>query len=195
MASSAAADGRRARGDATRRKVARKAAGIATTHGLDSITVGSLAAQTGVSKSGILTAFGSREAIQVAAVSEAAQVYRHAVITPALAAGHGKERLRALIDAWAAYLKAGTFPGGCFIAATTAEYGRRDGPAAHAVRRLKRQWLDFLATELANANSDDPKGDAFRIDAYLNAGNNNRELFTDDTELQRARDLALQVIT
>ena len=194
MASDGVVDGRRARGDATRRKVARKAADIATTHGLDSITVGSLAAQTGVSKSGILTVFGNREAIQVAAVNEAAQVYREAVIAPALAAEPGKERLRALIDAWVAYLKASTFPGGCFVAATTVEYGRRDGPVADAVRRLKRQWLDFLAAELAIANSDDPFGDAFRIDAFLNAGNNNRELFTDDAELERARDLALQVV-
>ena len=187
-------DGRRARGDATRRKVARKAADIATTHGLDSITVGSLAAQTGVSKSGIPAVFGNRGGVQVPAVSEAAQVYLEAVIAPALAAEPGKERLRALVDAWVAYLKASTFPGGCFVAATTVEYGRRDGPVADAVRRLKRQWLDFLAAELAIANSDDPFGDAFRIDAFLNAGNNNRELFTDDAELERARDLALQVV-
>lgn len=187
-------DGRRARGDATRRKVARKAADIATTHGLDSITVGSLAIQTGVSKSGILTVFDNREAIQVAAVHEAARVYRETVIAPALASEPGKDRLRALIDAWAVYLTANTFPGGCFVAATTVEYGHRDGAVAEAVRALKRQWLDFLAAELTAAHSDDPGGDAFRIDAFLNAGNNNRELFGDDAELERARDLALQVI-
>lgn len=187
-------DGRRARGDATRRKVARKAADIATTHGLDSITVGSLAAQTGVSKSGILTVFDNRESIQVAAVREAARVYRETVIAPALPSEPGKDRLRALVDAWVAYLTANTFPGGCFVAATTVEYGHREGPVAEAVRALKRQWLDFLTTELTAAHSDDPRGDAFRIDAFLNAGNNNRELFGDDAELERARDLALQVI-
>ena len=187
-------DGRRARGDATRRKVARRVADIATTHGLDSITVGSLADQTGVSKSGILTVFDNREAIQIAAVNEAAQIYYESVIAPALAVEPGKGRMRALIDAWVAYLKANTFAGGCFVAATTVEYGHRAGRVADAVRSLKRQWLDFLTTELATANSDDPAVDAFRIDAFLNAGNNNRELFGDDSELERARDLALQVI-
>lgn len=187
-------DGRRARGDATRRKVARKAADIATTHGLDSITVGSLAAQVGVSKSGILTVFDNRESIQVAAVREASRVYRETVIAPALPSEPGKDRLRALVDAWVAYLMANTFPGGCFIAATTVEYGHREGVVAEAVRELKRQWLDFLAAELTAAHSDDPSGDAFRIDAFLNAGNNNRQLFGDDGELERARDLVLQVI-
>ncbi|WP_449561141.1 TetR/AcrR family transcriptional regulator [Mycolicibacterium mageritense] len=84
MSALPAADGRRARGDATRRLVARAAADIATTHGLDGITVGGLSASTGVSKSGILTVFGNREAIQLAAVAEARRVYIDVVIRPAL---------------------------------------------------------------------------------------------------------------
>ena len=67
-------DDRRLRGERTRRTAARAAADIATTHGLDSVTVGSLAAATGLSKSGILTVFGTREEILVAAVAEARRV-------------------------------------------------------------------------------------------------------------------------
>ena len=117
------------RGDATRRTAARKAAEIATTHGLDSITVGALAAATGLSKSGILTVFGNREALQVAAVREARQIYRETVIAPAWGAGPGRPRLRALIDSWLDYVRARVFPGGCFVAATTVEYRHRDGPS------------------------------------------------------------------
>ncbi|MGZ4475674.1 MAG: TetR/AcrR family transcriptional regulator, partial [Nocardioides sp.] len=78
-----ATDGRRARGDATRQAVARAAADLATMAGLDSISVGQLATATGVSKSGILTVFPNREAIQLAAVAEARRVYVDAVIRPA----------------------------------------------------------------------------------------------------------------
>jgi AcrR family transcriptional regulator len=190
----ASVDGRRARGDATRRKVARAAAMVATTHGLDSISVGALAAATGLSKSGILTVFGTREAIQVAAVAEARRIYVEAVISPGWSATAGTGRLRALLQAWVGYLRAETFPGGCFVAATTAEYGHRAGPVAAAVRDLKREWLLLLESELRTAGSTDPAADAFRIDAYLIAGNTRRELFGDDAELDRARELALAVV-
>jgi hypothetical protein len=94
------------------------------------------------------------------------------------------------------YLKAGTFPGGCFIAATSVEYGHRTGPVADAVRRLKREWLDLLESELAVAGSQNPADDAFRIDAYLNAGNTQDQLTGDDSweGTERAVRLALEVI-
>lgn len=167
---------------------------IATTHGLDSITVGTLAAATGVSKSGILTVFGNREAIQVAAVVEARNIYREAVLAKVYEAAPGAPRLRALIESWVDYLRAGVFPGGCFIAATSAEYGRRDGPVADEVRKLKRGWLALLETELTAAGSPNPAVDAFKIDAFLNAGNTRREVFADDAELLCAKELAMNVV-
>lgn len=194
MTTPAAVDGRRARGDATRRRVARTAADVATVRGLDGITVGGLAAEAGVSNSGILTVFPTREAIQIAAVAEARRVYADVVIRPALAAEPGAARLRALLDAWVDYLRAETFPGGCFVTATSAEYGHRGGPVADAVRELKREWIDLLVRELAVAGAADPETDAFRVDAYLAAANTRRELFGDDTELDRARTLAAEVV-
>jgi AcrR family transcriptional regulator len=174
-----ASDGRRLRGDVTRRRAARAAADIATTHGLDSISVGSLASVTGLSKSGILTVFGSREAIQLAAVAEARRTYLDAVIAPAWPMPAGEARLRALLDAWLAYLLAQVFPGGCFIAATSVEYGHREGPVADAVRNLKAEWLHLLEHQLA---------------AALAMGNARRELFGADAELDRAHALALEVV-
>ncbi|MFD7077995.1 TetR/AcrR family transcriptional regulator [Nocardioides sp. NPDC059952] len=187
-------DGRRARGDVTRRRTARKAAEIATTHGLDAITVGGLAEATGLSKSGILTVFGNREQIQVAAVAEARRIYRETVIAPAWDAEPGRPRLRALVDSWIDYLLQEVFPGGCFVAATSVEYGHRVGPVAESVRALKREWLDLLEAELVAAGSAHPTDDAFRIDAFLVAGNTRRELFGDDDELWRAKALVLDVI-
>lgn len=189
-----ASDGRRARGDLTRRRAARAAADIATTHGLDSISVGSLARATGLSKSGILTVFSSREAIQLAAVAEARQVYIDTVIAPAWRKPEGTPRLRALLDSWSDYLLDEVFPGGCFISATSVEYGHREGPVADAVRDLKAEWLHLLERELNAAGSPHPEDDAFRIDAFLAMGNARRELFHDDTELARARALALEVV-
>lgn len=188
-------DGRRARGDATRGRVASAAAQIATVHGLDSITVGGLAVETGVSKSGILTVFENREAIQIAAVAAARDLYIKHVIGPAWGFPSGKPRLRALVQHWVAYLRTGVFRGGCFVSATTAEFGHREGAVADAVRHLEREWLDVLEVEFAAAGSRDPVDDAFRLDAYLRAGNVRRELFGEDEVLERAEKLALAVIT
>ena len=143
MSQTEAIDGRRARGDVTRHTVARAAARAATVEGLDSITVGGLAAITGVSKSGILTVFGTREAIQIAAVAEARRLYQEWVVLPAWDESAGAERLTSLIEHWVAYTKADVFPGGCFVAATSVEFGHRDGPVAESVQRLKREWLDL----------------------------------------------------
>lgn len=187
------ADGRRARGDATRRKVARQAAMVATVEGLDAVTVGRLAEQTGVSKSGILTVFGTREAVQVAAVAQARRIYLEAVVQPAWDLPPGRERLLGLLDAWVAYVRDEVFPGGCFVAVTAVEYGRREGAVADAVRRLKREWLGLLEEELRTAGSATPEDDAFRIDAYLDAGNTAHQLWGRETgvdEIARAARLA-----
>lgn len=156
--------------------------------------MGGLSASTGVSKSGILTVFGNREAIQLAAVAEARQVYIDVVIRPALSCQPGVARLDALLDSWLAYLRAEVFPGGCFVSATSVEFGHRTGAVADAVRNLKREWLDLLENEFSVAGSPNPAEDAFRVDAYLCAGNTRRELFGTDAELEWARTLASGVV-
>lgn len=158
---------------------------VATVCGLDSITVGGLAAATGVSKSGILTVFGSRESIQVAAVGAARRIFREAVMAPAWGAEPGAARLHAVLDAWLAYQRGQVFRGGCFLTATAVEYGHRDGVVADSVRALKREWLDVLAADLTTAGHSDPDDAAFRIDAFLSAGNTAHQLFGDDAALER----------
>lgn len=174
--------------------MARQAAQLATTHGLDGITIGGLAADLGVSKSGILTVFPTREAIQLAAVAQARQIYLETVVGPAWTEPPGLPRLRALLTAWRNYLLGGVFVGGCFISATSAEYGHRQGPVADAVRDLKREWLQLLQEQLTAAGSTDPSLDAFRLDAYLSAGNQRRELFGDDAQVDTAYRLAGDVL-
>jgi AcrR family transcriptional regulator len=167
---------------------------IATVSGLDAITVGGLAADTGLSKSGILTVFPNREAIQVEAVAEARRIYIATVIRPVWDLPPGRERLNGLLDSWVAYVRAETFPGGCFLTTTSVEFGHRDGAVAEAVRALKQEWLDLLEGELRTAGADDPEDGAFRIDAFLMAAVTRLQLLGDDSALTRARRLAEDVI-
>jgi len=179
-------DGRRERGDATRHKAARYAADLASVGGLETVTVGRLATGTSLSKSGILTVFGSREAIQLAAVAEARRVYIDHVVRPAWRREPGLSRLRGILDCWFTYVTDGVFPGGCFVQTTSTEFAAREGPVADAVRALKREWLDLLVAELSVALPATAAGRrrateaAFEIDAYLSAGHLRHRLLDDE---------------
>ena len=69
------------------------------------------------------------------------RLYQEWVLLPAWDKPTGVERLTALIENWVAYTEADVFPGGCFVAATSVEFGHLDGPVAESVQRLKREWL------------------------------------------------------
>src|SRR5918997_1917781 len=99
-------DKRLLRGARSRRLVARHAADLASTEGLDGLSIGRLASDLGMSKGGIQTLFPTKEALQVAAVEAARTAFVEAVIRPALAAAPGTARLRAVTEHWVAYAEA-----------------------------------------------------------------------------------------
>src|SRR5271170_1309015 len=113
-------------GARTRTAILQTAADLASVEGLDGLSIGRLASELAMSKSGLFAHFGSKEDLQLAAIEEARQRYVQEVITPALAAGSGITRLYALCEAFLSYIERGVFPGGCFFAAAVAEF---DGKA------------------------------------------------------------------
>src|SRR3954452_14360794 len=167
-------DGRRARGERTRQAVAARAAAVASVHGLDGMTLSLLAEEMGVSKSSIQAAYGTKEEIQLAAVSAATQTFVGEVITPALHEAEGLRRLMALVDSWLHYVERRVFPGGCFMVATLAEVDSRPGPVRDTLATARRGWLRVLEREAAAAQAagDIPAEPsarmvAFEIDALL----------------------------
>ncbi|MBV8960843.1 MAG: TetR family transcriptional regulator, partial [Actinobacteria bacterium] len=93
-------DGRRQRGDRTRRAVSAAAAALASVDGLDGVTLSQVAGELGVSKSSIQAAFASKEQLQLAAVEAATEVFLREVVTPAMAQAEGLPRLRGLAESW-----------------------------------------------------------------------------------------------
>jgi AcrR family transcriptional regulator len=187
-------DGRRARGDRTRSAVAGAAAEIATLTGLDSITIAKLADATGSSPSGILTVFGNREAVQLAAVEHARGVFYEKVLTPALRRRRGAPRLSAITANWFDYVERGVFPGGCFLVTTSVEYGGQEGPVADAIRQMKHDWLQFLESEALAASGLESAVArkraatvAFRLDAFMIAGHVAWQLSRDPDAMAHAK--------
>jgi AcrR family transcriptional regulator len=161
-------DKRLQRGARTRRAVLDRAVDMASLHGLDGVSFSRVAAGAGLSKAGVQTLFGTKEALQLATIARARELFLGAVVEPALMAPAGSERLRALIDRWIAYAQAPLFPGGCFFVATLAEFDSRPGPVRDALQRARADWTGLLAAELRGADADLV---AFQIDAVLSSAN------------------------
>jgi AcrR family transcriptional regulator len=183
------------KGQRTRYAILDAAAGIASEHGLESLSIGGLAATTGMSKSGLFAHFGSKEELQLATVDHAADVFVREVIAPARAAPRGVARVWALLDAFLDYIEREVFAGGCFFATTSAEFKNRPGPVRDRVAEQLGNWRSYLehAVEQAQELGElDPAADARRVAFELNAFVQNaeaeRELFGDPRVLTDARE-------
>lgn len=147
-----------------------------------------------MSVSGLYAHFGSKEALQLATIESARQVYVQEVIKPALATTLGIERLLALCDSFISYVEREVFPGGCFFAAAMAEFDCKPGPVRDRIAELQTAWLHTLqraAAEAIQANELRPDVDAqdiaFDLEAVLLSANWYVHLLTDTSYLDRAR--------
>ena len=180
------------RGVETRRRILEAAVELASVEGVLGLTLGRLAEHLDLSKAALLGHFESKDALVLATIERAGQIFVDAVIAPALSASEGLPRLVALSDAWLAYAAGSTFAGGCFFAAASAELDGRPGPARDAVARAMRAWLDLLegGVREAIAHGHLKKVDAaqlaFELQALELGANWARQLFGDHTATKRA---------
>ena len=91
-------DGRRARGERARAQVLEHATAIASTDGLEGLTIGRVATDAGVGKGNIQVLFGDKETLQLATLDAGVVHYRNVVVEPALALESPLARLRALTE-------------------------------------------------------------------------------------------------
>lgn len=170
-------DRRLLRGARSRQAIARHAADLASVDGLTAVSIGRVATDLGISKSGVQTLFGTKEALQVAAAQAARAAFLDAVVTPTAAAPRGAARLRALTERWIDYARAPLFPGGCFWAANLPEFDSRPGAVRDTLVGHRREWLALLAGEVRAAvaagevAAQEPELATFQIDAVLTAAN------------------------
>jgi AcrR family transcriptional regulator len=182
-------------GARTRTAILQTAADLASVDGLDGLSIGRLATELAMSKSGLFAHFGSKEELQLATVEEARQRYAREVIEPACAAGSGIIRLDALCEAFLSYLERAVFPGGCFFASAMAEFGSKaPGPVRDRIAQYQDQWMNTLQQAARHAQErgelrtgSDPRQLAFELEAALLSANWYFHLFSDATYLDRAR--------
>jgi AcrR family transcriptional regulator len=137
-------DGRSARGDATRQTVLRRAVDIASIEGLDGLSLGRLATELKLSKSGVFALFGSKEELQLASVRAAREIFAEHITERAMTAEPGLPRLRLLCESWLEYSEKRVFPGGCFFFNAGAEFDARDGRVHDAVAEVSAGFVGFI---------------------------------------------------
>jgi len=186
-------DGRKVRGDRTRRAILTTAVDVASVEGLEGLSIGRLATELEMSKSGLFAHFGSKEELQIATVRAAAGIFVHRVIRRAEERFEpGIARLFTVLEAWLDYMERGIFAGGCFFAAATSEMDGRPGPVRDAVADQMTSWVGLLsdyareAVRRGELHADtDPEQLAFELDALGTAVNAGWQLHDDDIVFER----------
>jgi AcrR family transcriptional regulator len=133
------------KGEETRAQILDAAVQQASEAGFESLTIGQLAARTGLSKSGLFAHFGSRLELQIATLDESARRFSEAVFLPALKAPRGLKRVQALFENWIAWPQHAQLRGGCPIQAASAEYDDQPGPMRDAIVERQRGFARDLA--------------------------------------------------
>jgi AcrR family transcriptional regulator len=174
---------------------------VASVEGLGGLTIGRLAADLGMSKSGVLGHFGSKEALQLAVVDTAAELFSREVPERATPAAPGLPRLLALCEAWVRYLERAVLPGGCFFTAAAGEFDDREGPVRDAVAGMSSLWERDLRRQarIAVAAAELPPGSdadqvVFELVGQMLALNHALRLHRDPSAPDRTRRAMARVL-
>jgi AcrR family transcriptional regulator len=143
----------RADGVESRRAILHAAANLATTRGLEALSIGELANHIGMSKSGLFAHFKSKEELELATIERAAEVFETEVLRPAAKSSGGIPRVLGLSEAFLGHLERRVFPGGCFFAAVSVQLSSRPGRPRDRVMDFMREWLARFADALTEART------------------------------------------
>jgi AcrR family transcriptional regulator len=167
---------------------------LGSVEGLEVLSIGRLATELGLSKSGVIGHFGSKEQLQLATVEAGIACFREAVWEPTASCEPGLTRLQLLMEAWHSYLERDVFPGGCFLTAASLEFDDRPGAVRDAIAAAWRRWLDLIEQDAATAQARgelaadlSPRQIAFQLHAYISEANWARQLLRAPDALDASR--------
>lgn len=182
------------RAERTRAEILKRAVDIASAEGLEGVSIGRLATELSMSKTGVFAHFGSKEELQLATVKTAGDIFVEEVVEPALKSPRGMALLSALLQSWLSYVERIVFRGGCFFAAAAAEFDSRPGPVRDKIAELSRAWVVALEDEVKEAQrlnqvskQTDPQQLVFELHAFVQEANWTFKLFDDTNGFARAR--------
>jgi AcrR family transcriptional regulator len=182
------------KGAETKQAILNHALALATKVGIEGLTIGRLADDLGMSKSGLIAHFQSKEALQVQVLETGANRFVEDVLRPALKAPRGEPRLRSLFDSFLAWEASPSLPGGCPLIAASTELDDRPGPARDYLVRAQRDMFDLIAGTVRSAIQEghfrpdvDPDQFAYEFWGAMLAFHHASRLMRDARARQRAQ--------
>jgi AcrR family transcriptional regulator len=182
------------KGESTRERILHTASRLASRDGLEGISIGGLAGELGLSKSGLFAHFGSKEELQLEILKAGAERFELQVMRPAFRAARGEPRVKLLFDHWLQWIQDSSSPGGCVLLAAATELDDREGRPRDLLVGLLRQLQSTLAktarmaVEAGHFRADlDCAQFAFELFALLLGHSHFRRLLRDPRSETRTR--------
>jgi AcrR family transcriptional regulator len=132
------------KGDRTRSRILDQAVTHASVNGLGALTIGPLAEQLGLSKSGLFAHFGSKEVLQVETLDRAAERFKDVVVAPLEQEPDKSRRLAAFFARWLDWIEDCGLGGGCPVLAAAVEFDDVPGPVHAAAQHHSRDLFDLI---------------------------------------------------
>jgi AcrR family transcriptional regulator len=128
----------------TRDRILHTGLALVSQAGLGRVTLGVLADQAGMSKSGLFAHFRSKEAVQVELLNHMSEFAAAQVLKPSMTADEGLPRLRALVHNWFGWAQRAGLPGGCPVAAGLFEFDDVEGQVRNKILEMESSFRRML---------------------------------------------------
>jgi AcrR family transcriptional regulator len=129
----------------TRKRILQQGLALMSQSGLAGVTLGVLAEQVGMSKSGLFAHFRSKEDVQIELLTHMAEFAQDHVVAPSMgAADDGLPRLQALVGNWFGWAQRAGLPGGCPVAAGLFEFDDVEGRVRNKILEMESEWRGLL---------------------------------------------------
>lgn len=130
------------KGELTREAIVARGAEVASRIGVAGLTIGSLATQVEMSKSGLFAHFRSKEGLQLQVLAHARESFVTEVVRPALAAPRGEPRVTRLFEGWLGC--SGSGRAGCLFVSAATEFDDQPGPVRDQLVADHRDLMDTI---------------------------------------------------
>jgi AcrR family transcriptional regulator len=157
-------DAKTLKAELTRAAIVGAALDLAAAEGLEAITLQAVADRIGLSKSGVFSRVGSREALQMAVIDEFGRRFLGDVFVPAMQQPKGLPRLQDIVRRWIVRTRDVEAQQGCIFTAGAFELDDREGPLRDHLLGEVVRWRAALrrtvlqAVEVGHLKSDtDPE--------------------------------------
>ncbi|MGF1695597.1 TetR/AcrR family transcriptional regulator [Vibrio lamellibrachiae] len=136
------------KGRVTKEHILSTAFELASVNGLESLTIGELAKQCGMSKSGLFAHFNSKDNLQVAVLEHANLIFTTRVIAPARVQNDVsiEKKLTALMDNWLSWNH--SFQGSCMFLDAWKDTTAEPSATQVALKKTISTWINYLQIQV-----------------------------------------------